>query len=106
MGTRWWFARDDYPRHDLPWIYVWRIDGFRAYPISVHQPAGNVSSRSDAELDGFFEALGRALANPRLEGATLVADVVCLAGDRGAQIHSYAVRGGEDGVFDTVVEVG
>ena len=92
-----------------PWISVWLVGAevSVAKPASLHQPAGgNISPRTDPELDAIFGPSGWALANPRFEGATLVADIVCRGtAERCGQLPAYQARGGEDGVFDTVVQL-
>ena len=89
-----------------PWIYLWRTDTPPTIAVSMRRVASfDTYYRNDAELDGIFGSSGWGLGNPRFEGATLVADVVCLAGDRCGAIGAYQARGGEDGVFDLIVKV-
>ena len=89
---------------DLPWIYRWTFPDSRITPTSVrHVAGGNISPRSDPDLDAIFGQSMWGLANPRFEGPSLVADVVCLSDERCGSAPAYQVRGGEGGVFDAVI---
>jgi hypothetical protein len=94
---------------DIPWLQLWRTDGDTSVMATVGpDPDPSLAGYSvrprppHPQLDAIFGANGWGLGNPRFEGDSLVADVVCLGGDRCQSLPRFTVRGGEDGVFDEV----